>query len=422
MEILSNDLIKEVCKLSTCSSIQNLMKTCKQFFNILSNQDFWENKSQTEFSKLYSNWRQHTYFQKYSEYKFYIFLYSQENVTYGSEQFKSHDLCLTRSIKFELVDLEEHFKDKMHTSHSLESIKQLVKHDRISEVMVLLTQLVCDLTDVQVNLRRCRIWTPNLKTKHFRKLLKFLSEIGNDVLISYVLKCAKAYHAYNESNWTGYMSQTPKRAMPFKEALPAYRAAIIKGSLFNEVMFQMYVTEISPIKLGINFLGKFEYTKFGKRRNYLWDIAYTSAKNGKAKFLCDLLNICNKSTKYDTSRIYSRMYEKANSGALRGNQPDVRHVVGLDMCNVKTVLPRFFTKYTQKLITSGKIKEFEDNSPQPLIQDMLKDVFIKKKHWDRLTEFPTLSQDFFVHHKKFEKSGHEDVVRFILTLPGNIKM
>lgn len=130
VQIGLNILYLDLISLATCS---------KRFHTILTTVHIWKLKGKVDFPDLYDYWRTVEPFSTFSEQKYYLWLFSQENVTRGSEQFKSLNLCLNRTIGLNDSSLTEYFLG-CGANWTTSSIKKLAKYGMLEPIKQLMSK------------------------------------------------------------------------------------------------------------------------------------------------------------------------------------------------------------------------------------------------------------------------------------------
>lgn len=156
--------------------ILRLALTQKRFSQLI-NETFWSQKGQLDYEALYSYWRFKVPFSTLNERQYNLWLYSQKGVTYGSEQFKSIELCLTRAINANNTTLIDYFVSK-GANYTYQSIKALITIGRM-DLLTSLRSMIEDLTE-----------------KRFCSLLQKAAKYNRESIISYLfeIKCVKEKH------------------------------------------------------------------------------------------------------------------------------------------------------------------------------------------------------------------------------------
>lgn len=143
MESLYPVLLSEIGIYLSYEDIASLSLTAKRYRYLESDSDFWRYKTKNEFLELHDYWGQITPFSNYSPRKFYLWLYSQERVTYGSEQFKTVNLCYNRAVLTCNDQLITYFKQKgiKQTERTLKAAIQVNQIDLIEDLKRLLRDI-----------------------------------------------------------------------------------------------------------------------------------------------------------------------------------------------------------------------------------------------------------------------------------------
>lgn len=141
MELFPKDVINEIALRLSYGDLINTALTQKNIYHKLRN--IWCQKGQQEYPDLYDYWRQKAPFAALSDHQYYLWLYSQDNVTYGSEKFKTLSLCLTRAIKLGDANLIHYFQSKGATYdyNSLKALGEKGKLEIIKTQEVLIKSL-----------------------------------------------------------------------------------------------------------------------------------------------------------------------------------------------------------------------------------------------------------------------------------------
>lgn len=186
MNTLPPELIVEICvNLDYSDLIQN---ACVSKHICTSLNGIWKFKSELEFPDLNSYWRNKEPFNTFSDQKYYLWLYSQEDVARGSEQFKSLNVCLNTSIKLNNPNLEKYFLNKGAT-WSLDHVKELIKYGRLELIKPLSERLTS--FGIQKSLVRAAKYNQPHIIDHFIGIMLYYPEISylDYILIGAVRGC-----------------------------------------------------------------------------------------------------------------------------------------------------------------------------------------------------------------------------------------
>lgn len=129
MEKLYPVLLNEIGLHLSYEDIAAWSLTCKRYRYLTNDFDFWRYKTKHEFPELCDYWNQIKPFSEYSARIFYLWLYSQQGVTYGSEQFKTVNYCYNRAILTRNDRLIAYFKHK-GVKQNRQTLKAAIKVNR----------------------------------------------------------------------------------------------------------------------------------------------------------------------------------------------------------------------------------------------------------------------------------------------------